>query len=123
VARLAKTAAAAAVVALAAAAVSWPAQRPRTASAAERALMTAVLPRGERLCSPTLAVISRSNARFGALIAKPKCGDFGSDHYWLRRPTTSRTARWRVLDKRTSRLGRPPGCTVLTAVPLDIRCW
>jgi hypothetical protein len=106
-------------------ATAWaaPEALPRRPTAEERALMDAVLPRGQRVCSPRFAVISGADRRYGAIVTKTRCGQFASDHYWLRRATPSRDARWRILDRRRSRLGSPPGCTSARGVPIDIRCW
>jgi hypothetical protein len=85
--------------------------------------MDAVLPRGQHVCSPLFTVVSGTDGRYGAVVTKPRCGQFASDHHWLRRATTSRDAPWRILDHRRSRLARPPGCTSVHGVPVDIRCW
>ena len=113
------------VLALVAAAAGWaaPDALPRRPTAQERALMDAVLPPGQHVCSPRFTVISGTNGRYGAVVTKPRCGQFASDHFWLRRATKRTDARWRIVDHRRSRLGRPPGCTAVRGVPLDIRCW
>jgi hypothetical protein len=114
-----------AVAALAASAAAWPAPAggPRTAAPTERQQIAAALPRGFRICAPRFAAVSNSNGRFGAVVAKRRCAAFASDHFWLRRATARRDAPWRIVDRRPSRLGKPPGCTRVRSVPLDIRCW
>jgi hypothetical protein len=85
--------------------------------------MTAALPRGLRICSPRLVVVSGIDRRYGAAVAKQRCGNVAADHFWLMRASAKPGVSWRVLDRRRGRLGRPPGCTPARGVPIDIRCW
>jgi hypothetical protein len=96
---------------------------PRPPSVAERSRMVAALPNGFRICSPRLVAVSGVDARYGAVVAKRRCGNVAADHLWLRRASARPTAAWRVVDRRRGRLGEPPGCTPARGVPLDIRCW